>query len=380
VINQFFQRLFAAQLTAWLWLALLLGSIGGLGFLAFNLLAIQKLFQEFVAFLKDLFAIILPKKPDSAKALIWLSAFSWAVSLLTGPIVQNIIASIGWLFLIPGIHWLLHEEKQLKELLTLGKDKKNGIFLGPWITGALISIYLFTSPNRLPPITFIVWPCLSAIIAALPKFIKSGPTWKKAEVKDRPYLVNLMLINLLFSCWIQLCFSTQNWLNEYPSLAIEDFNNSPVVVSLQPQADANYRGMDILARMESQLTQNLEGQSWSQVERWLLNFDDQVNALGSTVIGQLPQLAENPLWQIGGRVLAGQYNVQLFTTWHGPTADTQPYYLTKTCKISQITPADIAGRTIPFGGNAATPLVGTAKVQCGPVEGPIKGEPGAKTR
>lgn len=372
-------------LATWQIFLLLTGLIGVLGFITFNILVISKFFKEFFGFFKKVRKAIFPAKWDSPATLIWLSIFSWAVSRLTGEAVQNIITFIGWLFLIPGVHWLLHEdktklkflyqEKTLKKWLTIGD-----IFIGSWITGALVSYFLFAKSEEIPAIAYIAWPCISAILAGAPKFIKSDPVdktpiYKTAEPKDRQYLVLLALINLLLSCWIQLTFSTENWLAEYPSLLADDLGGSSFVVRTQPESVINSRGVNVLRRTETVLEETLEGQTWSNVERWLLNLEPRVAELESIVIDQLPSLRENSFWQIRGRILTGEYAIQLFAIWRGPSADPNGYYLTKTCQITQVTPQKSANDPLSSGRASSNLLVGTARVECGPTVGPIKGQP-----
>lgn len=375
---RFIETLLPIGLASWVIWLILIAALGGLGYLAFNFLAIQTFLKELWKAFRDLFKILIPKKWDSAKTLIWLSLFSWAMSFIVSSVVQAMIAFTGWLFLIAGVHWVMSEEKALKELLTVF-----GVFLGPWITGWLICYFLFATPERIPGIALVLWPCISAVIAGLPKFIGSHstyqtPIWKLPNAGDRQYLVNLALLNLVLSCWIQLSFTTQNWLAEYPSLQVDDLSNSAFVINTQSTSETNSRGQAVLERAETLLKANLEGQSWSQVERWLLNFDTNIDAIADTVIGQMPRARENNYWDLAGRILAGEYNVQLFAIWRGPSANPEGYYYAKTCQISQVVPADITGK--PATVNPTTlPQVGNAKVQCGPAEGPEKGQPETKT-
>ncbi len=362
-----------AGITPIVLIVILAAAIGGMGLFFFKFLIIKEFIGGFLGFIKDLFGSVIPKKWDSGKTLILMGAFSWAVSLIVGPIVQSAIAIIGWIFLISGIHWVMHEEKDLKKLLTV-----NSIFLGPWITGALICYFLFASTEGIPPIAFIVCPCLSALIAGLPKFIGSDPVtqvpvWVKPKPGDRQYLVNLALINLLLSSWIQLGFVTRQWLVDYPTLASADFSRSSFVMQLRPNSQASSRGVELLSRATNVLKADLQGQSWSQVERWLLNFDQNVAQLQAIAMGQMGQSNENAYWQVQGKILPGEYNVRLFSVWSGPSADTTGFHFAQTCEIARVAPIDLS--RLPSIPGVSLPAVGNAKVQCTPIEGPIKGAP-----
>lgn len=354
---------------------LLIAITGGIAVFAFRVLVIREFLISLTQFVRDLFALIIPTKWDSARTLIMLGAFSWAMSLLVGTTAQAIIAFVGWFFLIGGIHWVMNEEKELKKVLTI-----NQIFIAPWITGGLICYFLFGTTDGVPAIAFVLWPCISAIIAGIPKFIgsdgaKKTPIWVKPKPGDRQYLINLALINLLLSCWIQLSFTTRQWLADYPTLQLADMRNSAFVIQSQPNAAATSRGTEILTRAEAQIKANLEGQPWSHVERWLLNFDDQLKQVETTALNQMNQTRENAYWRLAGQILPGEYNIQLNSIWRGPSADATGFHFTKTCQISRVAPIDLLKQ--PLTNPIPLQQVGNARVQCSSVKGPVKGDPAA---
>lgn len=362
-----------AGLTPLLLLLLLLGAVGSLVAVSFKFLVLKEFFGSFWDLIKELFALVIPTQWDSPKTLILLGAFSWFVSIFVGRTAQSIISFIGWFFLIGGIHWTMYAEKELKSILTI-----NGLFIAPWITGALICYFLFGTVEGMPAIAFILWPCVSAVIAGLPKFIGSHsttqtPIWVKPKPPDRQYLVNLALINLLLSCWIQLGFTTRQWLADYPTLENEDISNSAFVFQMEAPDQARSRGAEVLSRAEAELKANLQGQSWSQVERWLLNFDEQLQQIDQRIVNQLAPLKENNYWQVMGQILPGEYNIQLFSTWTGPSADAAGFHYTQVCQVARTAPPDVAGQ--PSTTAATMPPVGNAKVDCSPIQGPMRGQP-----
>lgn len=308
---------------------------------------------------------IKPPKWDSWQTLIWISLFSWIVSLLASPALQSFIASCGWLFLIPGVHWAMHTSG-LRKILTIGQ-----IFLGPWITGALVCIYLFVTPDNVPRIAWIVWPLISAAIAVLPRFIKSGSELQWPKVGVRLDVMILLLSNVLLSCWIQLCFATQDWLENYPTFLAEDMSSSSFVIRLA-SGEPPSRGTRILQEAESTLKAELSQMPWSEVERWLLNWQQQLPRLEANTLAQLPAAAENSLWRLTGRILPGgqgQYRLQLVTSWQGPTSTTLGSYFAKTCEITK---SDRKALLSPGQIDRSRPGV---EVRCGEVEGPISGKP-----
>lgn len=322
------------------WFAVLVFILGNLGLnlairnIIFSVLSIDEIF-------KQLRKTLTPPKPDSWQTLLWISVFSWAMSLLPQSLfLQGFIATCAWFFLIPGIHWFMHEEKFKVFDLTINVKKGltiNGIWLGPWITGALVCMLLFSElPEDRLSVAFVCWPPISAIIAALPKFIAMGPKYKTPDPAGRQELVILLLTNLLFSCWFQLFFLTQSWLVDYPSLLTEDLSRSAFVVKLASNRPPS-RGIVILDQAEAALREQLDGRSWSQAERWLFDLKPQMQQLEATVMSRLPPLKENELWHLSGVVLPRtEYQLQLMAIWQGPSADGSGYHLMKPCQITRI--------------------------------------------
>lgn len=276
-----------------------------------------------------------PPQWASWQTFILLSIFSAIVAALTNAPVQSIIASIGWVFLIIGVWWFTYEEP-VKKKLTF-----NGLFLGPWITGALVSIWIFGSwQGRPTPASFISWPVISAIIWSTPRFVKTDPktvtpVYTLPTPAGRQDIVLLLLSNLIISCWFQLYFLTQDWLGAYPSLRADDFSRSAFVVELQPQNQTASRGVEVLDIAEQSLKARLEGKPWAEVERWLEDLNQEMPALAAEVQQKLPQFTENELWDLDGRVTSDRYTLELQAIWQGPSARSRGYYIAKSCQIIQ---------------------------------------------
>lgn len=328
------------------------------------------------AIFDDIRKLLAPPRWDTWQTLIWISVFSWAVSLLTLDNVQAVISSIGWIFLIAGTHWALHDPP-IKKSLTFNK-----FFIGPWITGALVCIFLFGTIFDSPPsVALISWPVISAIIAALPKFVSrgpDGPEYKAPPPPDRQYLIILVLCNLILSCWIQLYFATQSWLEEYPSLLADDMSQSAFVFRLSSEDRTRSRGFAVLDQATSVIREKLSGQPWPQVERWLLDLNREMVTVQQDVMQRLPDVGENSLWRLGGRILPGQeYQMQINAMWQGPTADGAGYYLSRTCRITRsenrLFPIRTEASSSP--GTTAVPREQKATVDCGPISGPTNGQP-----
>jgi len=303
--------------------------------------------------LEQVRALLTPPTWDSWQALIWISVFSWAVSsLAVTNSVQGIIASIAWIFLISGLHWAMHG-KEVAKRLTINK-----LFIAPWITGGLLSIFLFGGLfDRDPSYVFVYWFPLSALIAIVPKFIKNGPKFKKPEPSDRQEIIILLLINLVISCWFQLYFSTQQWAQRYPNLFPQTVDDRPPKPPSEPNQATQSVGVAFLEQADAGIKANLSGLPWSQVERWLINLNPNLVAISDA--SKLRTGTDTEPWRLEGRILSGQeYRVQLWAIRRDPQTKRDRDYLTKTCTITRNP------------GSSLTPASQTASVQCGPVETP----------
>jgi hypothetical protein len=148
-------------------------------------------------------------------------------------------------------------------------------------------------------------------------------------------------------------------------------------VPIRSELDGQSRGAIVLQGAEESLKNSLNGRSWTEVERWLINFDDRIQEMQTNLQQRPSRLAEDNYWQLKGRVLAGQYNVELYALWQGPTANAQASYFSKNCQITPIASQDV--QRPPVATSPITANIGTAKVQCGPVNGPFQGQPDRQT-
>lgn len=277
-----------------------------------------------------------PPQWASWQTFVLLSIFSAIVASMTSAFVQSIISCFGWVFLILGVWWFTYEPP-VKKKLTFNK-----LFVGPWITGALISIWIFGSWEGRPnDAAFISWPVLSSLIWSMPRFVKTDPKtvtpdYTAPTPAARQDIVLMVLSNVIISCWFQLYFLTQDWLGAYPSLRSDDFSRSAFVVELQPQNRiASSRGVVVLDTAEQGLKARLEGKPWSEVERWLANLDQEMPALATDVKKQLPDFTENEWWDLKGQVTSDAYTLELQAIWQGPSARSGGYYIAKSCQITQ---------------------------------------------
>ncbi|MFM7447810.1 MAG: DUF5357 family protein [Leptolyngbyaceae cyanobacterium] len=339
-------------------------------------------FNALQGFFRDLQKLLWPATWDSWKTLLWMCIYSWLMALLTNQTnwVHQLIASCGWVFLIAGLHWAMHDQP-FKDSLTLNK-----MFIGPWITGALICYFLFGGVDAYAAPGLIFWPPLSALIDAIPKFIggtNDGPVYKQPKPGVMQDVVILCLINFLISCWFAFHFLIQAWLTAYPDIRSQDLNRSPFVVVISDNNRPTTRGVLILDQAAALLQADLNGRPWSEVERWLLptELPANIDTLEQQVLNRIATAEENTLWQLNGRVLPpAEYDLQLQAIWTGPSQQFGGYFLTKTCQIRKVTTGTSQWVTQPIytSGNQVSPsTTAVATVNCGPAIGPTPVQPNA---
>lgn len=309
----------------------------------------------------------------SWQTLILLSVFSYFMAWLATGIVQTLLINFGWIFLIGGVLWATSSSK----LLQIGP-----IHLSPWITGALVSIYIFSQiTGELTREALISWPLISAVIASLPDILdaKSGFKLKAPPPPKRQDLVILFGTQFLLSCWFQFSFLLQDWVAQYPSVLADDFQQSAFVTKVStPLVSPIPRGAVILDEMEPKLSQRLNARPWPEVERLLLPQERAklINALTEQTKQDLAKedssLEEDNLWQITPNVTARSsgYNLQLRAIWQGPRSGRlSDYSITKTCQIIQSAPPVRSPATATTNAQPTPSPAPVSNLDCEPAEG-----------
>lgn len=298
----------------------------------------------------------------SWQTLFWLSIFSYFMSVLANSsgLGRHFLANMGWLFLILMVAWWASTAKDLK----IGGP--NGIHLAPWITGALLSVYIFeilgSNRGQITPETIIFWPIISALLVAIALFVGEGFKLAAPPPDKRQFLVILLGTQVLLSCWLQFYFVVQNWLEQYPSMLADDLSESAFLVKLESPQSARPRGAAILNLMGSELEKQFRDMPWSQVERVLL--PEERNKLINEVRQKAQQIIapveEDKYWEITDKVSSqgSGYNLELRAIWQGPRLKPQQEYsLAKSCQMTQV---------FPQTGDANSSVT---NVECGPVRG-----------
>ena len=300
----------------------------------------DSLFKEILGifqFIKGLFAgvqkFLTPAKAYSWQTFIYLSVFSWGISYFAVGYVKDIIAFCGWLFLLAGTAWYTTDDPL----------RFPGTFMpvGAIITGFLVSVFAFGhQENILTAKTIVIWPTISAIVTAIPNFFEgTGGRSAKAKLpklQDRQKIIILLSWCMLISCWLQFYFVIDKWLKDYPSLRADNFQKSAFVIRLEPPAKKPKNGDLILNKLQPLVNQQIANKPWSEVEKWLLEADQQLGNLGKrTINNYLSKSQEKQLWSVEPRVvnIKSGYQLDILTVWNGPSANAKGFYWKKSCFI-----------------------------------------------
>ncbi|MGF1458589.1 MAG: DUF5357 family protein [Leptolyngbyaceae cyanobacterium] len=271
------------------------------------------------------------------QTFIYLGLFSfvmsWVARLAVGRgLTVNIIATGGWIFFALGIGWLLEQSKV----------RLFGLSVAPWVTGAIICVYVFgLLPGNNWPIALMTWPLVSVAVIAIPYFLTWELQPKLPSPPVRQQLILFTLLALLFSNWFQFYFRLQSWFQEYPSLLADDFDRSGFVMRLADKPEEQARGIVMLTAAEAEISEALNGTPWPYVERWLLGLDERLVNIESRTIETLVSPHESEMWQLQAQrdmLENGSYVLDLMAVWSGPASTEGGYHITKTCVIHPQTP------------------------------------------
>lgn len=274
--------------------------------------------------------LITPPRYQSWQTLLLLSLFSWGMAALaegteSTASTVTILSTGSWLFLTVAIWWGL----------TDNPVKIGTVSISPWITAAVICVFVFRpwTPERLQ-LAMASWPIIATVLVAIPKFCDWKLDWSIPKPPIRQELIVLLLINLLFSSWILFYFRIQHWFNDYPSLIVENLDNSAFVYRFGSDTNGTSQAEILLTSAADNLSKQLDDTPWPRVERWLLNLDSGINALAEGIV--LNAVNEGVFWSLDAprpQSMANGYQIRLRANWLGPTAKQNGYYVEKVCTI-----------------------------------------------
>ncbi|WP_017306815.1 DUF5357 family protein [Spirulina subsalsa] len=287
--------------------------------------------------LQNLWQNILPIQAYSWQCFLWISFFSLVMSALLSPTLRFILLLFAAIFFTISITWLCI---------------KNHVPLTPWIASALICFHLFLLIKIPLETLLLLWLPLAGTIAAYPCFFDKFCHFHSPTIIERQRLVILLGIQLLGSCLFQVNVLMQNWLEQYPSLLVDDFSRSVFVVKWQLTPRIDPQGLLLLDTMGELLGRTLEERNWTDAGEWLRGAvhptqskeeRDSLGALRQEAIAELENrlkpLAEYPLWKITIQV-SEQPNLYLVTLqahWTGPRSnrsqEQDPYLGAMNCRV-----------------------------------------------
>ncbi|MBD1940343.1 DUF5357 family protein [Microcoleus sp. FACHB-68] len=341
---------------------------------------------------KRLLDFLEPNSPFSWRTLLLLSGFSWSMAFLSRSladalntettVTSDIISFFGWIFLIVGLDWWTMDHPY----------RFAGFSLGSWVTGALVCLFLYVFlfdevANEVPSIPFVSWPIISALITVTHIFYPARASYRASLTTQR--LIIIVLCHFLISCWIQFNFLIRDWLEDYPSLLIEDFARSGFVVELDSSAQALTRGEEMLNSIEQLVKTKVEGQPWGEAEQWLVEIQQQLqkkkpwrevkewlltlerpsNNIQNELQVGLSEAEEDVWWSIQGDVNESnlEYTLKLQAIWQGPRAKEEEYSFIKTCRVWPIKQSpNRATNLLP-----ALPQIVGSSLECEEVETPF---------
>ena len=292
---------------------------------------------------KELFekikGVLWPEKYLTWETFLRLSLFSWLVAtILAYPDREDafsveVLSTLSWVFLTSAIWWAIDDNKD--------KFKAYGFYFGPWITGAVLCLFLFR-PWEEDRARWAIscWPLISTAIRALPQFINWELKVLTPKKEQQQGLTMTLLINLLLTSWILFFFRVQDWVNNYPGLLVSDLERSAFVYDFAadredraPQA----QGIQLLQRTTEDITRELNGQPWYSTERWLYQRRDNLEDIAQTMVNKLQSPDERVFWHIAvpqPRRLGEGYLLTLRADWTGPVSGDKTFYVEQTCKIT----------------------------------------------
>ena len=274
--------------------------------------------------------LVTPPRYLSWQTCLLLSLFSWFMATFAEATESadgtvTLISTFSWLFLTIAIWRALIENPV----------KVGSFSLSPWITAAVICVFLFRpwTTDRMQ-LAMGMWPVIATILVAIPHFFNWSLAWKLPKPPVRQELIVLLLINLLLSSWIMFYFRIQHWFNDYPSLMAENLDNSAFVYRFGTDTNRGSQANSLLTSASETLIQQLDDTPWPRAERWLLNLDNSINSVAKGIV--LNTISERVFWSLDAprpQSFSDGYQIKLRANWLGPTARQNGYYVEKVCTI-----------------------------------------------
>lgn len=283
---------------------------------------------------EELRTLLIPKEYFAWQTLLLLSLFSLfvaaAIDSIEGhdPLAVNILTNMCWIFFTSAVWWALSETNPIEI---------NRFSLSPWITGIVMCLFLFRPWTEARfRLAVSSWPMVSTAIKALPYFVNWELEFKLPKPKVQKTLIMTTLVNLVLSSWIIFHFRIQDWVENYPSLLMNSFDDSAFVYDFRRDRQQSSQGVELLENISNAIEQELNDQPWYQTERWLYTRQERLESISTRALDDLESPEERLFWQIEipePRAFGEGYLLDIKATWSGPVAPQTGFFLQKTCRI-----------------------------------------------
>lgn len=304
-----------------------------------------------------------PEQYFAWQTLLLLSLFSLLVAAVLdaqeGDFSLWMLTQLSWIFFTCAIWWAL-SDNPIKPI--------GDYSISSWVTGAVLCTFLF-KPWEEPRFRLALcsWPLISTAVKGLPHFISWDLKSHWPKKKDQPMLVMTLLVNLVLTGWLIFYFRVQTWVEMYPSLLTNNFENSAFVTDLRPGDRTQRRdpqGVRLLNSSADAIYEELNDLPWYQTERWLYTRQDRLESISAEMLKTFSSPEEEVFWRMQvpdlKRLPDEGYLLTLRANWVGPVAGSKQLRLEKTCKIL---PVDKV-RPVPVEEDAEPPTSKSTEVRC----------------
>jgi hypothetical protein len=280
---------------------------------------------------KKIQKVILPPKVVHWKTPLLISVFLalLSVAAVTNAPTRTTIADLSWLSFIISMG-LLTSQKPFVIY---------GVSISPWITSALIGLWLLV---RLPPdlrqIAWIAGPLIAIVVLAAIEVWNSESKWERIKSLVQPQFLIIILTHILISCWFTFHFLIQGWLQDYPSILSQNLKRSDYVVTFQGPKINPSRGVTILNEMEKNLKNQARTKPWPQIEQTLIDIDNERFFLKNEAFKKLKVVPEDGSWDVKTSIVQGEsrYQLEMQAIWLGLVFKPETDSFTKSCEIINI--------------------------------------------
>lgn len=280
---------------------------------------------------RKLVQLLRPPQWGSWQTFICVALGLFLLSLFTADLRREALAIASFASLSIGLTWLGLEQAWI---------------FTPWMTAALALVLIHTLlPFISPSLLMILWPPFAGLLWLTPHcFDVETNTWHTPVTLIRQRFLLIMGVQLLLSCWLQFHFLTQSWLDQYPSLLVDDFQDSFFVAKTIGRDRARPRGVQFLQAISPTVERRLNQQDWRVMADWLnsLSVTHELTEYTQDLLSELniEPTAEDQFWifQVRAFPQGDGYDLAWQAQWEGPRSAQaraiDPYLSEMRCAIT----------------------------------------------